>query len=374
MNMNEMTLRDAAGVRRGGYKAKPDAECGELANCNILCGIEIELENFAKGPKGVAALAALEGVWDEHNEGSLVNGREFVLCPPRNGRHLVAGIDTFFDAGFQYTGGERTSVHIHMDMMDGTTVGQFRALFALTFIVEGAVYRLADENRKWGGYSCPLIDMGPDRLNKILTGKSQAFFHAGLIGRAHEDKYYGFNPVSLTKHGTIEMRYFPCTDDKHLLYQWLNLCLELKTAASKFATANALLQQTDTEAKLVRFLNEHLPRSADAILQYLDRPDAVERNRILLAVLADQDAEAGASRKPKNAGFSKSLKKAVAAQGWDKLDAAEEQRHQNKINKRVIANVDQMIGPDGQIRHDVYQNLMQNIRGRVDNINNRIGR
>lgn len=357
MNINPLVLAlDVLGKRQR-YLPKP-GESKNLAESGVLCGIEIELEEFRGNNDKVAGL---EGWWDEHAEGSLVQGREFVLFPPRNGAELDKGVDKFFDAGFRYTGGERTSVHIHVDMLDGTTVGQFRAMFALTYLIEGAIYRVADENRKWGGYSSPLIDMGPERLNKILNGKTNGVFHAGLVGKVHEDKYYGFNAVSLTKHGTLEFRYFPCTDDKRVMYQWVNLCLEIKKAASKFEDASALLAELSNEGDLVRFIERHMPMSAREVLGYLDRPDAIERVRILKALLADDDAAAGPTKAPRGFGESKSLKKAVERLGWVKPQA---EPLGELPPARPVADVQELLLPDGQVNADRYNELINNIRRR----------
>lgn len=357
-NMNDMKLADILGKRA---QFKPlGAESKKLAQSNVLCGIEIELEEF-KAPAG--AIGRLAGWWDEHAEGSLVQGREFVLFPPRSGADVEHGVNLFFDAGFRYTGGERTSVHIHVDMLDGTTVGQFRAMFALAYVIEGAIYRVADENRKWGGYSSPLIDMGPGRLNKILNAKNDGVFHAGLVGKQHEDKYYGFNAVSLNKHGTLEFRYFPCTDNKDVMYQWLNLVLEIKACASKFGSANDLLDQIKSEEDLLRFIRGNFKRSAEDIIGYLDRPDAVERVRILSALLGDDDAAAGATKVPRGFGESRSLKKAVERMGWIKKQV--EEFNEEIPPARVINRVEDLVGPDGQVNAEEYNRLIKNIRARA---------
>lgn len=362
MNINQLLLTEVLQARRAAYVAAPTKESKNLARSDILCGIEIELEDFRDRN---AALDRLRNWWDEHQEGSLLNGREFVLHPPRNGEELDQGIDKFFDAGFKYTGGERTSVHVHTNMLDGTTVGQFRSMFVLTYLLEGAIYRIADENRKWAGYSCPLIDMGPSRLNKILNGQTAGVFHSGLVGKAHEEKYYGFNCVSLNKHGTMEFRYFPCTDDKKVMYQWLNLCLELKAASQLFNEPQALLALLGTQDDLIRYIRGAFPRSAEDILGYLDRPDTMERVKVLTAVLNDDDAAYGASKIPRGWGESKSLKKAVERLGW-----AQPQQVPAVAKQQKVKRVDDYILPDGQIDEQAWNALMHNIRARANRLDN----
>lgn len=359
MNINEMTLSDALQGKRARYIAIP-GESKKLARSDILCGIEIELEDFWGDTDKVY------GVWDEHQEGSLVNGREFVLHPPRNGPELDKGIDMFFDAQFRYTGGERTSVHVHVNMLDDTTVGQFRSMFVLAYLLEGAIYRIADENRKWAGYSCPLIDMGPGRLNKILNGQTAGVFHAGLCGKNHEEKYYGFNCVSLNKHGTMEFRYFPCTDDKKVMYQWLNLCLELKTASKAYNDPRQLLDMLRTQDDVVAFIRGSFPFSAEDILGYLDRPDAVERVRALDALINDAESAAGPSKLPRGYGESKSLKKAVERLGWARPGQIDRAAAKPKIPDRI----EDYIQPDGQVNMVIYNAMIQNIRARAERLEN----
>lgn len=360
MNINQLVLAEALQGKKARYVPSP-VKSDKLARSDILCGIEIELEDFRHNGN----LGALEGWWDEHAEGSLVNGREFVLFPPRNGKELDIGINKFFDVGFRYTGGERTSVHVHTNMLDGTTVGQFRSMFVLAYLLEGAIYRIADENRKWAGYSCPLIDMGPSRLNKILNAQTLGVFHSGLVGKAHEEKYYGFNCVSLSKHGTMEFRYFPCTDEKDVMYQWLNLCLEIKAASMEFNDPADLLGKLATQDDLVRYIRYAFPMSAEAILGYMDRPDTVERVRVLTALLNDAESAAGPSRVPRGHGESKSLKKAVERLGWARPD-----RDVAPLRKKEIKRVEDYIFPDGQINEDAWNALMHNIRARADRLNN----
>lgn len=335
----------------------------KLADDGVLCGIEIEVEDFAGG------FGRIDDVWTQHNDGSLVGGVEFVLHPPRNGKRLDEGIDLFFDARFQYTGGERTSVHIHMDMADGTTIGQFRSLFSLAYIFEGAIYRIADENRKWAGYSAPLIDMPPLRLNRILNGKTIGTFQAGVTGQRHEDRYYGFNSCALAKHGTIEFRYFPCTNDKAVMYQWLNLCLELKTASRKFHEPSEMMALFGSEEQLTVFVREHLPRSADALLQYMDRVDALERARIISAMLDDAGGADGLHKVPRNSGVSKSLKKVAEKLGWHDPQAAAERRAE-LARHREVQNARELIGADGEFNDAAFDQLLNNIRGRFNRANN----
>lgn len=350
------------------YKPRPNIKSKYLAVSDTLCGVEIELENF-RGDANV-----LYGVWDEHQEGSLVNGREFVMHPPRNGADVDAALDLFFDQKFRYTGGERTSVHIHVDVMDGTTIAQLRSMTALTYLIEGAIYRIADENRKWGGYSCPLTDMHPKRLDNVFNSKTVAHFTAGCTGNHHEDKYYGFNLVSVTKHGTVEFRYFPCTDDKATLVQWLNLCLEIKKAGVQFDDPQKVVDQFQTQDSAVAFIRKYLPASADAILMYLNLPDTVDRSKLLDVTIKEQEKEAPRNR---NGGVNplalRFINKRRMERGLDRLPGPE----YAAVNpmpppaKRIknVKKAYNLYDADGQVDINAYNEMLNNIRKRMDNLN-----
>ena len=254
-----------------------------LANPALLCGIEIELEDWRSDAEQEET--RLHYWWVEHNEPSLRNGREFVLAPPRNGAELLEGVERFFDVGATWTASDRASVHIHMDM-GNSTVGQFRSMAALVYALEGAIYRVADENRKWASYCCPLIDMRPERLMNMVSAESAEAFKRACVGDYHEEKYYGFNAVSLSKHLTIEMRYFPCTTDKDVLYKWLNMCIELHTAGHKFESPDTLAALV-AEMSLPAFLEQYMPMSAEHLMVYLDTEEAMRRLRELSAIHKD---------------------------------------------------------------------------------------
>ena len=280
MELNELRLTEVTAQRKR-YLEDQRQRDNRLANPGVLFGVEVELERFQDRDHNLDNVLA--NGWDEHQEGSLVNGREFVMYPPRNGDLALAAIDAFFDAGFRYDASDRTSIHIHVDMTDDTTVGQMRSILALTYMLEGPIYRMADENRKWGSYSCPLTDMNPERFIGLFAGKTKGELAKAMAGNYHEEKYYGCNVVSLRKHGTLEFRYFPCTTEKKVLLSWVNLCLELKTAGMKFADPSKLYAEVNNDDKLYAFLKEYMPKSHEALAPYLDVKDSHER---ILAVHA----------------------------------------------------------------------------------------
>ena len=283
MALNDTRLIEVTGRARR-YHPAPSNAVDRLSNSRTLFGVEIELENFRDN--GGRIDYCNEYGWQEHQEGSLVNGREFVMHPPRNGEQALAAIDWFFDSGFRYTMSERTSIHIHVDMSDDVTIGQLRSILALTYMLEGPIYRMADENRKWGSYSCPLTDMNPPRFLGLFAG-NKAELTKAFSGNYHEEKYYGCNTVSLRKHGTLEYRYFPCVADKAKLLLYVNLCIELKRAGEVFANPIDLFEAVNTEDKLIAFMRKYMPMSCESLFPYLDVPDSLERITAIHAICTD---------------------------------------------------------------------------------------
>lgn len=285
-DFNQLQLSEVIG-KKPKFKPDPLEKQGTAIASTDLVGVEIELEQWAATE---AAEDKIRRKWQLHDEGSLVNGREFVLYPPLGGASLKSALDLFFDAECAYNPSERASVHVHVDMLNNVTVQQFRNLFALVFILEGAIYRIADENRKWASYSCPLIDMRVDRFNGLLMASTPHAFVTALTGKYHEEKYYGFNPVSLCKHGTVEFRYFPCTRNKAEVLKWVNMCLELKSTAMHFESTKKMCDELLTPDAVQEFVRKYMPKTAEAMMMYLDCEDCINRSMNVRAVLTDKHA------------------------------------------------------------------------------------
>lgn len=271
------------------HEKVPKAPANEAKNIdpkwplNEFMGIEIETEDFAYVAQTVEELAEY---WTRHDDGSLRNGTEWVTRKPFAGKQLTAAVDGFFGKRRAYNMSERTSVHLHINMTNAEiTVDQFRSLFCLAYVIDPAVFRIADENRKWCSYCCPLSDMGEERLSNLLSSDKRNKIMAAVSGDQHEDKYYGFNIVSLKKHGTLEFRHFACTQDKDQMESWIVLVQEIKKAGISFDDPKVMLEMMQSGDQIAALLRAKMPKSAASILQYLDRDDAVQRAARLLVIL-----------------------------------------------------------------------------------------
>lgn len=247
-------------------------------------GIEFELEDWGSGD--------FDSHWATHSDQSLRNGVEFVFARPKMGQEIETALDLFVEkaASTTYSISERTSTHIHMDMSDGMTVGDVRKMFILTYLIEPAMFRMADENRKWCGYCQPLTDMQQQRITTILTTQNREELVGAFTGARHVDKYYGFNLAALNRHTTIEFRYFPGYPGRESVDKWINMVQEIKLAARSLNTVEELLAVFISPESIVGFLTANMPRSVSSgLLEGLVLSDCVKRAGYINAVLATSD-------------------------------------------------------------------------------------
>lgn len=238
--------------------AKPAVPTPPVANdmpYKTLVGVEIEMEN--------AEDFAVPAGWSPHTDGSLRNGIELVFSRPQNGLDMYKTISAFYDAKIRFSAGPRTSTHIHVDMTDAT-LSQARAMFAFIYTVENALFSVIEENRKWTGYCMPLAEMNPQKIRSFMTATSVRDIHSQFGGR-NQEKYYGFNIMSLKKHGTVELRYFTGGPTKEELLSWIVFCNELK-AMSRSVSLKQLLD-IDNISDLERLLLSHFPTWGPKLLR-----------------------------------------------------------------------------------------------------------
>lgn len=290
-------------------QARPDSR---WALPSELIGIELEVENFETSIH--VAQDQLHPEWVMHSDGSLRNGVEWVLSGPLSGADLATAIDKFFDQQYSYTMSERTSTHIHVNASDDMSVDQFRNIFTIMYLIEPAVFRWADENRKWCGYCQPLTDFTPSRLAQILNeDDSEAAFTQAVRGNANNDRYYGLNVAAYAKHGTLEFRYFPCTNNKATLVDWVQFVMEVKRTGLRFEGPDTILSVLSTEAEVDAFFGKYFPASAGKLLLGLDKLDMLQRSASLSALLEVETSDVSGTASFKSGGAdTKAFQKLLA--------------------------------------------------------------
>lgn len=238
--------------RVGGKDDAPDLKGHKYP---YYLGVELELENV-RGPADREFTPPPLRNWTQHQDDSLRNGIEFVTEIPLAGDDLIKTIENFYAQNYRYTGGPRTSTHVHMNAGD-LTVGAVRTMFVLSYILEDALFRILEAKRKWCGYCMPLTEMAPHRIRSLLASTNTAEFERSMIGH-NTEKYYGFNVNSIRKHGTVEFRYFPGAPSKDELYDWLDYCTTIKRAG--LTTTMEELAAIPDAASLGLFLSDRLGR------------------------------------------------------------------------------------------------------------------
>jgi hypothetical protein len=202
-------------------EAKKDNAKDAATRFPFLLGVELELENVRGGNAGVDMVG-----WTQHIDESLRNGIEYVTDAPMGGDKISAAIKSFYAKGLRYVGSPRTSTHIHVNAGD-LTVRNVRTMFVVSYMLEDAMFRVLEAKRKFCGYCMPLTEMSPQRVRNFLASDSIDSFGRALAG-PNAEKYYGFNAVSLKKHGTLEFRYFPGAPSQDELLSWMDYCTAVK--------------------------------------------------------------------------------------------------------------------------------------------------
>lgn len=311
-------------------------------------GIEIEVEDYDGN------YAALMPEWVQHADHSLRNGVEFVTSSPMGGVQLTSAINKFFDSDHSYTMSPRTSIHIHVNASDNMSVEQFRNMLVLMYVIEPAVFRWADENRKWCGYCAPLTDITPSRFVTILNeNDNEMSLVKAIRGENGRDRYFGFNMAAYAKHGTVEFRYFPCSNDKETVIKWIKFVMYVKKAALTYDTVPEMLAAMDGDLQMQTFIQTHFPDVADRLMNNLDTLDAQERVRDLLSSVLVKPSSS-MERKPISASLANPAVKRVIAKNWpERSELLEETKGVD--NKADMAHrLFDLLIRQGEDRHQAY--------------------
>lgn len=278
-------MRDANLLTTIGFRRRINPPNDKHQRFPFLMGVELELEN-------VHGDLRHRGVpyWETHHDESLRNdGLEFVFEGPMYGGAALAAVDAFYAVPQDYTGGARTSTHVHVDASK-LTVGALRAIIGLSYILEDALFSSVRAARKWCGYCMPLTEMTHSRLRALLLSKdTPTFTITGVRANANAEKYYGLNISSLLKHGTLEYRYFPGAPTKDELLSWMDYVTELTAAGLRLEDIEPL-RGIESFEQLHNMLTTQLPTWAPRLLAQ-NNDKLMERLFELQGILEDEYVE-----------------------------------------------------------------------------------
>lgn len=266
-------------------------------------GIELELEDV-RGPKAGEKSSAPLIHWTTHVDESLRNGTEYVTDQPLSGGDLVTAVDSFYHQNYRYTGGPRTSTHIHVNAAN-ITIGNVQTMFAISYLMEDALFRVIEAKRKWCGYCMPLTEMGPVRIRRLMAAKRDHEVVEFMAGH-NADKYYGFNVNSIRRHGTVEFRYFPGAPTKIELLDWMDYCTAIKKIGQKYTLAN--LAEFQDSVQLVKFLEDEMGSWGRRITRVVEAQSLFD---LLQEVLAMASEDEGPNRRDELVFITKPLLKYI---------------------------------------------------------------
>lgn len=241
-----MKISEITGLKQRVFKA-------DSSRWPDLFGVELELEN-------VSDVRAVP-YWHIKEDASLRNGVEFVTDGPFASDTLESAIREFYAAGFKWRNSPRTSTHIHINVTD-VDASVVQSMAVIMYAIEDALYNTIGASRKWSGYSVALSEMDPQRLRDLFSTDANELRRAFNPGR-NQERYYGFN-FYVSKHGTVEFRYFPGGPSKEELELWLDFVYAVKRIGVKYTPAQLverIVFREDMEDFITReFPNEWIKR------------------------------------------------------------------------------------------------------------------
>lgn len=224
---------------------------------DTLMGIEVEVEAYHQ-----VTMPDDLVMWSRHNDGSLQNGREYVLRSPMAGNELRTAINELMQ-GNTFVRSLTGSTHIHMDMLEQEDSAEIlRVLVMLVYTLEPMLYAAGDRGREWCGFANKLMS-GPDEIlaavmdNEISPSGFRQIYsrNTSAFGR-----YYGMNMAALIDYGSLEFRYFPTATKEEELVSWVELVQSFKKAARDIGTIQNLDNIIENENRFREFLNTYFDK------------------------------------------------------------------------------------------------------------------
>lgn len=224
-----------------------------------LVGLEVEAENI-RGIQEWPDESSFRMYWKRVNDGSLQRGFEYVLTQPMAGDTLGGAIQCLFTTG-KLMRDPAGSTHIHLNMMnEDDTVDGLRNLCIFMYLFEELLFTVGDPGRAACGFTNRLITAPERFLRTILSPKldeNPQLLSNVFCGEEGNTRYYGFNMQSLSKHGTVEFRYFPTATNAEELINWIKLLMSFKKAAVEISNVQSIELMLSSENSYAAFVNEN---------------------------------------------------------------------------------------------------------------------
>ncbi len=231
-----------------------------------MVGVEVELE-------GLMSIALLRGMvdprWGVVEDGSLRNmGAEFVFKEPMFGKDVsetLRSLESMFAmSGVTPRTGERTSVHVHLDVRD-LSYTQLLNLILVYLLCEPYFFAVGGEERRNSPYSFPLAETD-DYLNRIGMAMSDPSSHTFSNNITDSAKYSAFNIAPVATQGSVEFRHHKGTYNAEALVRWVNMVLCVK----RYVNAQPDLPMTPEDIDDI--LNSGFDSFIDEVFEGVDVP------------------------------------------------------------------------------------------------------
>lgn len=269
-----------------------------LPDC--LTGLEIEVETIT----GVTHPTNYAPYWACVKDGSLRNGKEYVLAMPQKGDPLANAIHTLYASPTKFLRSPTGSTHIHLDMLEeDMTQLKVKILILLMYVFESAIFAIADRGREWCGYTNKLTSAPEVLIAAVLNATEDdgyMEFTQLCLDRYQLGRYYGINVMALAKYGSLEFRYFPTATSAEELIDWVCLVQNFKLAAMEMGSLENLIEMLEDEELYDRFLNKYFAKWKDYFVQEIPQITAMSNVRKALAIASAQAFHRTAPKTPFN--------------------------------------------------------------------------
>lgn len=239
-------------------------------------GIEIEVEYGGETDINPDSMT----MWAVKSDGSLRNGREFVLDRPMRGDTLSAAIEEFFRHNTVQKS-PTSGTHIHVDMRDKeSSLDVVKTMASIIVCIEPAIFGMFAAGREWCGYTNPLTTLPMNANFSVFSDKAAADdFRLTFSPSTREYKYYGFNMLPLGRYGSVEFRYFHTAENADELIEWVQFCMAVKQAAVTINTRANLKYYLSSEQGWEEFLSRFFPQWRDRMMAFLPHNQVYLRHK-----------------------------------------------------------------------------------------------
>ncbi len=188
-------------------------------------------------------------------------------------------------ASKEYQASFRTSTHVHFNFSNPEpyenipedTLERIQNFLCLYYLVEDVFYGIAGSDRECSGYCSSFKTAFADFAGLLRATTASEFTRALKLSA----RYYGCNPKSLEKYGTIEFRHLPLTPSAEEMARWINTIMRLKVMAYSIEGDFGDYLGSITREQLVQGVFLEYPQAID----FLDEFAYANRVNALLGVL-----------------------------------------------------------------------------------------